>query len=389
MRIKTCILLAAAFVAIGAYPQARRGKAKAKTAAKATDPKEEKAMELLEEMLPNTQKLFIIDSLVVDSANVAAAIPLPADYGRMEAYDTLFGMKNHPGEWVYVNGFGNKCFYTEMAKDSTYHICTRDKLNGKWSAPQRLDGLGGRFTKMGHPFMMSDGTTMYFAGESEDGLGGYDIYVTTYDAEEGRFLQAENAGLPYNSRSNDLLYVEDDTHNLAWLATTRRQPEGKACIYTIATSASRQNHDADIMEEDKLRNFAAIMSIRDTWPSAEKRKAELARLASANKRATASKATGQAAFVVDDLTTYTSADQFSTPENIRMYKNILAKQKQRADMAAALEEARAEYHAANATRRKAMGQELLKSEQALEQLDKDIARDSKTLRRNEQALTRK
>lgn len=131
------------------------------------------------------------------------------------------------------------------------------------------------------------------------------------------------------------------------------------------------------------------MSIRDTWPSAEKRKAELARLASANKRATASKATEQAAFVVDNLTTYTSADQFSTPENIRMYKNILAKQKQRADMAAALEEARAEYHAANATRRKAMSQELLKSEQVLEQLDKDIARDSKTLRRNEQALTRK
>ena len=54
--------------------------------------------------------------------------------------------------------------------------------------------------------MTSDGETLYFAAMSEEGLGGYDIYVTRFDSDEGTFLEAENVGLPYNSFSDDSLF---------------------------------------------------------------------------------------------------------------------------------------------------------------------------------------
>ena len=69
---------------------------------------------LYESMLPNTQKLFIIDSTVVDRNRLSDAIPLPKDYGQILPYDKFFNTKKGTDTYVYVNGFGNKCFYSEM-----------------------------------------------------------------------------------------------------------------------------------------------------------------------------------------------------------------------------------------------------------------------------------
>ena len=64
------------------------------------------------------QKVFVIDSTVVDIDNVLAEIPLPATYGRFVKYNSFFNADKANDSYVFVNGFGNRCYYTEMGNDS-------------------------------------------------------------------------------------------------------------------------------------------------------------------------------------------------------------------------------------------------------------------------------
>ena len=162
------------------------------------------AKALFDEMLPNTQKIFVIDSMVVSKDNILEAIPLPATYGRMEKTADFF---NNPAKegYAFVNGFGNKCYYTEMGTDSISRLYMQEKVGNEWGERIPVKEINERFTDISFPFMSSDGLTLYFSAKSEEeGLGKRDIYMTKYDAEEGKFLQAENIGLPFNSMDDDV-----------------------------------------------------------------------------------------------------------------------------------------------------------------------------------------
>ena len=76
------------------------------------------AKALFEDMLPNTQRVFFIDSTIVDIDHVLNAIPLPEAYGKYVDYDKFFNKKTGSKSSVFVNGFGNRCYYTEIGNDS-------------------------------------------------------------------------------------------------------------------------------------------------------------------------------------------------------------------------------------------------------------------------------
>lgn len=341
---------------------------------------------IYEEMLPNTQKLFIIDSIVVDHSQLSNAIPLPTDYGQILPYDEFFNTKKGDSTYVYINGFGNKCFYSEKSSDNTYKLFTRDKLNNsQWSAPQPVEGLDIPFTEINYPYMTADGTTLYFAAKSEDGLGGYDIYVTSYDPESGKFLKAENVGLPFNSNKDDFLYVEDDTDGLAWFASNRRQPEGKVCIYTITLSATRQNYNSDI-DETTLRNYAAITSIKDTWSSEESRQKAMEKLQKARARMNVDKEKDNGShinFVINDEVEYTDLNNFSSDKNRQLYQSILKKQQQLNDVKGQLEQLRLKYHSAEKSERDKLSVQILNAEKEQENLKQTIINETNSLRKSE------
>lgn len=385
MRQRIYLLIIASFVASCVLSQVRRQKHHNKPRVQNTETEEtDMASMLYESMLPNTQKLFIIDSTVVDRNRLSDAIPLPKDYGQILPYDKFFNTKKGTDTYVYVNGFGNKCFYSEMSADSTFRLMTRDRLNdGEWSQPQLLEGFDIPFTEINYPYMTSDGTTLYFAAKSEEGLGGYDIYVTTYDSESGRFLKAENVGLPFNSDKDDMMYVEDDTDGIAWFATTRRQPEGKVCVYTVSLSSTRHNYNGEI-DENTLRNYAAITSIKDTWESEESRQKAMARLQKAvardNKAGTAGTSVS---FVINDEVEYTDLSDFSSDKNRSLYLSIRKRQKQLDEESEQTEQMRARYRSATGSERSSLATKILNAEKSGETLRQSIINDMNALRKSE------
>ena len=381
-RIKIVFTLILFIVAIPTIAQKKKAvKAKAKVVAPA--PPQKSAADLLyENMLPNTQRIFVIDSIVVDKSQVLACIPLQRDNGSLQAYNDFFGTDNQDGQYVFVNGFRNKCFYSEADTAGHVQLFTRDKIAGKWSKPQPLDGIGEFSSAMAYPFMMSDGTTFYFAAKGKESIGGYDIFVTRYDTESQRYLKPENIGLPFNSKADDFFYVEDDMNQLAWFATTRNQPEGKACVYTLVPSDNRQNYDISNIDDNRLQKLAAISRIRDTWPSAAKRNLAMKRLNDL-KEGNNNRGDATIYFPVNDNLVYRSPSEFHNIETRTLFERMQALQAEVEKEIHHLDLIRKEYRNTSGSTRQRLADDIVDYERIIQRQQNEIKTMAKQIRNAE------
>ena len=370
---------------------ARNAQTKAKTGTTKNDSKATEmsahAKALFNDMLPNTQRVFVIDSIVTDKDKVVASIPLPKAYGQYADYDSFFGTSTGNHSQVYVNGFGNRCYYTKMDADSISRLYVCDKLGDRWGTPTPVSAVNDNFTDISFPFMSSDGQTLYFAGVSAtEGLGHRDIYMTKYDADEGTFLQAENIGLPFNSHADDFAYIVADADKTGWFATTRNQPEGKACIYIFVPSDTRQNYNADDMDEKKIEGLARLTCIRETWPTTEMRDKAMARyrlLQKAGERQ--QRNTSAIHFIVDDNTTYTDISQFASEQTRQAYRETVRLNDEIEKNRHTLDAMRTAYHAAKQADKTQMGQKIAALEQKVEDMQHTLKRNEAELRKKESA----
>lgn len=389
LKYKLLTLLALTTLSISAQTKKHASQGKATAALKAkTSQMSAKAKALYEDMLPNTQKVFFIDSVVTDINHIIDSIPLPNTYGRYVSYNNLFGKDKKTDTYAFVNGFNDKCYYTEVGQDSIARIYTREKLGKEWGKPQPIDVINNNFTDIGYPFMSSDGQTLFFSARSDEyGLGKRDIYMAQYDSENGVFLQPENLGLPFNSSDDDIIFIEADANRMAWFATTRRQPEGKVCIYTFIPSQQRQNYASDELTNNRLKSLASIIRIRDTWPTPEIREKEVKRMNELKKKSLQNNGSGNIeVFIVNDNVTYSSATDFKSDATRRDFNDIVSLRNDIKAKANRLEDMRTKYHNANDSERTAIGRDIAKLENELYELQNDLKKASENLRRKESAL---
>jgi len=385
LKIKTIpILILALAMATGAQAQGGKKPTGYKAKTTRTAVQEKPAEEILyEEMLPSTAKIIIIDSVVTDKTAFLDSIPLGREAGTVRTYNDFFNTDRQPEGFVYMNEFGNKKYYTETDGTGEMRLYTSDRLGGKWSVATIVSDFGGEFEDINCPFMMADGVTLYFAAKSKHGLGGYDIYVTRYDADAAKFYKPENIGLPYNSSSNDYYYIADDFNSLGWLVTDRNQPEGKVCIYTFIPSASRETYNGDI-DDNELDGLARITNIKATWGNGAERKKALARLEQLRERQKAdnSKEPGMV-FVINDNLTYHSIDDFKSPTNRQKYAALLNKISMLKDLTARTEDMRDRYACATVSERQSMKEDILDAEKQMEKLQTEIDAEEKSIRNAE------
>lgn len=372
------IFIILAVMAICQMTYAQKRKNVKTTPKKKTEVVQRSPAELLfENMLENTQRVFFIDSMVVDKDNFIQHIPLPRECGtissQQEGENTIA---------AYLNEFGNKMYYSVRDTMGNASIYTKDKLGNDWSKPMGLTGIDN-MTNPDYPFMMPDGTTFYFSQKGDDTLGGYDIFVTRYDSSTGEFLKPNNMGLPFNSSANDYMYVVDELDSLGWLVTDRFQPEGKVCIYTFVPSKTRENFDLGEMSESEVRQFATIHSIQDTWPSEEARSEALLRLENMKNRNTPRRETASFTFEVNDEITYHTPGDFRSSTARDMFMELLQQKERNQEYAQRLETMRERYYHADDAERASMRKSILDAEKELERQNVQILNTEKKIRNAE------
>lgn len=337
---------------------------------------------LFDNMLEATQQVVIVDSMVVERNDFVRHIPLPKECGTIMDYDKFFGTNGHADSYVYLNELENKIFCSVADSTGFAQLYSLDKLGENWTEETPVEGIS-RNHSANYPFMMPDGTTLYFAQKGENSLGGYDIFVTRYDAESGRFFKPENVGLPFNSKANDLLYIEDELDSLGWFVTDRRQPEGKVCIYTFIPNRVRQNYSLADYDKATLRQLAEVESISQTWTSTNERQMALNRLQALRQRLTGETKSENMQFVINDNLIYTQIDQFRSKSARKLYEQTQANKRQLAEESEKLENLRTAYHEANEAKKSELAPMILAAESDIESMQREISETEKTIRNAE------
>ena len=260
-----------------------------------------------------TERIAIIDSLVCDVQDAMKAIHLSQESGRIDTYASTYHTADTCGATIYENEFANKRYLAMPTPDGmTIRLAYSDKIGNEWTTPTLLKGLNDDDTGQNFAFLLSDGVTLYYAARGSESFGGYDIFVSRADGEDGAFLAPENIGFPYNSMANDYLLAIDEINQLGWFITDRCQPEGKVCVYTFIPNETRQLFPEDT-EIETLRARARITAIRDTWD--DNTNDALKRLQDVRSgRNTTALAKPDFIFPIDDERTYTTLDNFRSAD---------------------------------------------------------------------------
>lgn len=320
----------------------------------ATDKKVDNS--LFATMLPNTDKLLVIDSMVVDKESFLKHLDLQNENGYV-------GIEND-NAW-FINALKNKKIYASGDSLSGRKLILAYYVNSKWEDRRPISELNTLFSDINFPFLMPDATTLFFSAKGHNSIGGFDIYTTRLDVDNGGFYIPDNYGLPYNSTANDYFLAIDERNNLGWLVSDRYQPEDKVCIYIFVPNKNRVKLAQEGFDNNTIKKLAQLNSIQDTWNFGDKQETmrNLERLRT--QRNVENKGRESVLFIVNDKIKYTSLSQFKSNKSKQLFaklednKQLVAKQKTE------LENLRIQYKQANKAKQSSLKQDILFIEKQL------------------------
>lgn len=379
------ILLAALLVILPSSVDAQKKKSATKAKVKQkTTVVDNELEQRLESMRGFTQKVMFIDSVVVSKSKLLSSLNIPDEAGSIQAYNKFFNTTDQPNSIVYLNQLRNKCVFSKFT-DGGWDLYSKEMIGEKWSNAVPLKGLDilGDDVDINWPFLLSDGTTLYFAAKGEESIGGFDIFMTRYDETTQSYLKPENIGMPFNSIDNDYFFIVDEYDGIGWFATDRNQPEGKVCIYSFIYNNVRENYVVDEYTPEQLRQLSEIHSISQTWTSNQARLDALEQLTAVYKRKFTQKKKNDFEFVINDELTYTTLTDFRSVEAAEMYVNLNELLRKKNKLDSSIERARIAYPTARQLQREQYKQQLLAAEKQSEKYETDIKNLSKKIRRIE------
>lgn len=336
-----------------------------------TTTEEEQLQEVqkMRSMMRATERLTVIDSIVVDKKTFLNSIKLSEESGTLHTCAELFHQTDSDQCTAYVSELGNKTYFAQRDESKKLRLYTSDLVGGEWSQTRKISELEGDEAQ-NYPFMMSDGVTLYYAAKGSESIGGYDIFVTRYDMDENKFLYPENLGMPYNSPANDYMLAIDEFNGLGWFASDRNQPEGKVCIYMFIPNDIRKVYDTNIYPPEDLAPLALLTRIADTWGdqgAVKEARQRLQAVLTAPKQEVKKK---DFEFVIDDKNTYTLLTDFQSKEaRDRMAAWIKNRQTMQQNQQQ-LQALRDRYAASNDGQRQALAPQIRQIEA---QCEKDLA----------------
>lgn len=343
------------------------------------------AVERAQSRLNATEQVIFIDSVVVDKDSVFQHIYLSEEVGQISSYQSYFASEKSQASSVFLSQLKDKMLYAEKDKAGHYQLYSKDRIGNDWTEASPLSGLADLDdVHQNFPYMSSDGITLYYAAQGSESIGGYDIFMTRYDADDHSFLTPENIGMPFNSPANDYLYVVDDFVGLGYFVTDRYQHEGKVCIYCFIPNETRKVYDANKLAKDRLRSLAKLHRIKDTWTNqsaVEEAQGKLALLRDASGKI--KNTNSSLAFVLNDARVYQSANDFRNDEAKKLYEFWVEGKHQLQKMEQDVEQLRLQYSLAQSDTRDQLRPQIIGLEQKIKDLYRSLLQQEKDIRKHE------
>lgn len=313
-------------------------------------------------MMKGTEQVAVIDSVVVNKNDFLQSYKISKPAGKISG--------NEEGT-VYENEMGNKRIYAQKDENGSMKLYTQAKLLDGWSEAEPVTSLND-LGNVNYPFLMGDGTTLYFASDNEDALGGYDIFITRYDSEDNEYLKPSNVGMPFNSTANDYMMVIDEFNNLGWFATDRNQPEDSVCIYVFIPNESKRTYNYENTDLQTIINAATLNDISKTWIDMEEVQQARQRLANAQHSKETVKKNNDFTFIVNDQLTYHTLSHFRSTEARNAYQQLMNRTKNLQNLKKSLQQKRDQYVKEKEVGKQKLAPSILELETTIPQLQKEL-----------------
>ena len=295
---------------------AQRGRVRPKKTVAAVDKTPER--KLYKTMLPTTAKVMFIDSVVVSKEEFISKLPINNAAGKLSV---TYSNSKEIMLGQYENDFADRRLYAKGDTTGTA-LYSQVLLGNGWGKQNALTEISEEeYPFQNFPFLCTDGVTLFFAAKGQNSIGGYDIFMTTFDSDKGEWYAPQNYGLPYNSTANDYLLAIDDLDSLGWLVTDRFQNEDSVCIYTFVPTYPRLDFASEDLTQSQLENLAKISDISQTWSFGDRQKA-LHRRDAMIARTTGTQFGENMCFVINDDRIVSSLSDFKSEKSKMLYKQL-------------------------------------------------------------------
>lgn len=288
------------------------------------------------------QDVVIIDSLQASKDDFFTYYRLGAESGRIQSEQGEPYFESLAADYqLFSTGSG---------------LEDRHRFQGQWDERHPVNGIGSNRFRIIDPFLRTDGETLYFACDSTPGLGGFDIYRTTFNPDMNAYYEPERLGMPFNSPYDDYMMAIDETHQVGWWATNRNAPADSVTIYLFLLD------DDPVYLDEPTASRARIDNIAETWREEGGYTSLIAELMEAPQEVVEEK---KLHIIINDDKIYTSEEQFRNSDARRTYQRSVAVEHEIAEQEAALVALRSEYARASAASRKALAPKIERAEESL------------------------
>lgn len=103
----------------------------------------------------------------------------------------------------------------------------------KWSEPVNLGPEINTPLHEDYPTLSADGKTLFFCSNGHPGMGGYDLFFSTWDEESNIWTKPQNMGYPINSPANEKNISFMDNGTTAVMAALRADTYGDLDLYQV------------------------------------------------------------------------------------------------------------------------------------------------------------
>lgn len=148
---------------------------------------------------------------------------------------TLYFSSNRPG------GFGGLDIY-RATKDSKGEWTNVKNLGPKINTEMDDDGL----------FIDYDDVTLFFSSKGRKGMGGYDVFKSTFDPKTNEWSEPVNLGYPINTPDDDIYFVITKDAKRAYYSSVREDGMGYTDIYMIIIPEGIKNTDPVVAKLPKV-----------------------------------------------------------------------------------------------------------------------------------------
>lgn len=105
--------------------------------------------------------------------------------------------------------------------------------DGEWGEAYNLGPTVNTEYDEDAPFIHADNKTLYYSSNGTKSMGGFDIFITTYDFTNKSWSEPINIGYPINTASHDIYMVWNAARTRGYFATYREDSYGKQDLYVL------------------------------------------------------------------------------------------------------------------------------------------------------------